>query len=204
MSTIVVLSEQSSGESRYKRDIRAVVRGLWNGAFDYFQAFDALEVAITQGIRRAWHEGAAECGVKPAEFTTEERIGVQLAISRQFNYMDGFLVAIEGGSKANGGKLTPLFSRAEMWVGAYNATRIVARTMACKDQKTEWTLGVAEHCPSCVRLSGKIKRNSYWIRKGILPRVQGADYLICRGYNCACSLVPTDKPVSKGPLPKLP
>ena len=63
---------------------------------------------------------------------------------------------------------------------------------------------LVHNCSSCLKLSGKVKRMSFWNSHGILPRVAGADYLICRGYKCACSLELTDAPLSKGSLPRLP
>jgi hypothetical protein len=80
-----------------------------------------------------------------------------------------------------------------------------AKVMACADTKLEWVQGPSEEgCGSCSRLNGKVKRASYWNRVNVLPRVHGAPYLACNGFRCQCELKETNKPLSKGPLPRLP
>ena len=196
------LREQSRGASNYHNAIRSAVRGLWVGALDYDQFFQAMESAIRLGIPQAWHEGARECGVMPSELTPEERLVMQSAIWDEYNYIGNFALAIEASSKALGGKLGPLMNRAELWINRYKDIVNRAKTMACKNQKLMWVLGKTEvHCSSCLKLNGKIKRGSQWERAGIRP--QHPD-LECGGWRCDCSLVPTVAPMSKGPLPGIP
>jgi hypothetical protein len=184
--------------------IRSSFRGLWKGFLDYDQFFESMMLTIRSGFTRAWYEGAAKCGIKPNELSPEERLQMEANINNQFQYIDGVAAAIEAGSQANKGKLTPLLRRGDIWVNGYRATVMRAQALACGDRKGEWQLGDAEHCDSCVKLHGKVKRLSYWNDRGILPAIPGAPYLDCSGYNCQCTLVITDKPMSRGPLPRLP
>lgn len=93
-------------------------------------------------------------------------------------------------------------SRLPMWINRYREVRTQAQTMACSDQKLMWVLGPSEnHCPSCSKLAGKVKRGSVWRAAGIQPRIFD---LACHGFNCLCELVPTNEPSSRGPLPRLP
>lgn len=200
----------SESAADFRSGLRATIRGLWLGVLDYYEAYDNLYSIIQKGATRAWEEGAMTCGVAPDELSPEERLGLQQAITDALGYVDGLLTFVMAHSKAEGGKLGVVgrtggvMSRVDLWVNRYEEIRQKAMTIACADMKTRWTLGVSEHCDSCLKLTGKVKRNSYWQKMGILPRVPGADYLICRGYACQCTLVPTDEPLSKGPLPRLP
>lgn len=189
----------------YRRMIRSAVRGYWNGSLTYSDFFDAMISNIEIGITQAWVEGAKECGIAVGELTDEEQTELRRAKNYERLWIGGFADAIEAGSKANKGKLAPLYSRAEIWIGRYEGVVSKARTMACADRKLEWVLGPTDKsCGSCQKLAGKVKRGSYWYEKGILPRVHDAPYLECKGFRCLCQLLPTDKPMSKGPLPSLP
>lgn len=197
-------SPDSSGTSRYRAGLRAPIRGLWLGVFDHDQFHREMSRAIKRFLQLAWYAGAAECGIKPDELTADEVLALQDAIDYEYLWIGRFGTEIAQKSKANGGLLTPLYNRAEIWLGRWEGVKAQAMTMACGDRKLEWVLGPAEHCKSCLKLAGKVKRASYWHEKGILPRVHDAPYLECHGFRCACDLVPTDKPISRGPLPRLP
>lgn len=191
-------------DAAYSNAIRGAVRGFWLGIFDYDQFFESMMAAIRLHIPKAWYSGAADCGIMPADLSPEERVEIERNVTFEYQFINGFALAIEEGSKANGGRLGSLFARADVWIGRWEGIQSKARTMACADEKLEWVLGPTERpCSSCQKLSGKVKRGSYWDKKGVLPRVRGAVYLICKGFG-SCELLPTDKPLSRGPLPKLP
>lgn len=200
----------TKNKADFRRAMRAAVRGLWQGYFDGFDFVDQFRAALTRGLTQAWHAGAAECGIKPDEFSDDETRALNNLIYGQLPYAPGFANEIitererQAEEGAVAGTLAKYFNRVDVWVNRYDEAKNQARVMACADKKLRWTLGRAEHCSSCVKLDGKVKRASYWYDNGIIPRVLGAPYLECRGYRCQCSLVPTDEPLSKGPLPKLP
>ena len=185
-------------ESNFRSGIRSAVRGLWSGALTPGQFSDALEAVIQRNLTNAWTEGAADCGISADELTDQETTALAAFIDNQFGFIDGYGEAIEAESKAEGGKLTPLFARAEMWVTRYGEARNKAKALACADSKLEWRIDVhcKEHCFSCTRLNGKVKRGSYW-DKTILPRSRDLE---CGGWRCCCNLMATDKSVSKGRL----
>lgn len=195
------LQEQSRGAANYRNAIRAAVRALWLGAMDFDQFFQAMESAIRVGITQAWYDGAKECGITPSELKPEERIGIEQAIFDQYSYVMGFGDAIEAGSKANGGKLSPLMSRAEMWISRYSQTAEKAKSMACADQKAIWIYGdTIQHCTDCSRVVGRTYRLSTWDKYGWIP---GSSELACGGWRCKCQRVPTDAPCTPGRPPKL-
>ena len=118
--------------------------------------------------------------------------------------MPDFLGDVVAGSKKNKGKLQPQFSRVEVWVNQYSSAKQMSEAMACVDEKRIWVLGqVEKHCKTCPRLAGQVRRLSFW-RTHVLPRNGPNDRLECKGFNCQCELRKTDKPISKGRLPRTP
>jgi hypothetical protein len=192
----------------YARDIRGVVRALWSGAIDYDQAFAIMLDTIRLGLTAAWHEGAKECGILPAELSPEERTELLTLIANEQSRISGLFSYVDAGSKKNGGKLRDVLPRAALWglryVDAYNRARI----LACADQKARWTINhvrqVKENCNSCLKLNGKVKRFSYWRREQVQPQNPPNPKLECGGWSCGCGFVSTDEPCTPGPLPSLP
>jgi hypothetical protein len=187
----------------YQRSLRSNFRGYWSGAFTQAQFSDGMISSITRGLTQAWREGAKECDILPGDFTTEERDALAAAIQKEISNVNEVSEFIEANSKANQGKLVTVLARIPLWLNRYRDVRNEAKTMACKDKKLEWRLGATEkHCSTCPRLHGKVKRASFWLRSGIQPQRPPNPALQCGGWNCLCELVRTNKPVSKGPLPR--
>lgn len=185
-------------ETTFRNGIRSSVRGLWNGSLSRGQFVDALKSTIQRNLTNAWNEGALECGIAADELSDEEVEARDAFIEGQYEYIGGYADAIRENDKISGEKLQPLFDRADLWINRYGEIRDKAKAMACADEKLEWRINARckEHCSSCVRLNGKVKRGSYWT-KTILPRSRDLE---CGGFRCCCSLVRTDKPLSKGRL----
>lgn len=188
-------------QSDFGLAVRAEIRGLWSGQRAEFAFVDGMISTIQRQLRLAWAEGAKECGVSEDELTAQEISARDQLITSQFPHLPAFADDIVAGSKANGGKLGPLLSRGSVWVNRYEEARNKAKQMACGDRKLKWVLGEAEHCSSCLKLSGKVKRGSQWSSAGIAPQIRALE---CGGWRCQCALVATDDPMSKGPLPRLP
>jgi len=200
--TEVDLAENERWRSSFESSIRNIVRSLWNGNYDYYQAYEVMDMAITNGFTRAWWDGADDVGITPAELTPRERAAMQEAIFNQRQYIHGFLTAIEEGSKANGGKLGPLFSRAQLWTKRYDDVKQAAKAMCGGDQRLQWRLGKAEHCKTCLALSGQIRRSSYWNDHVVPNSPKLACVSSANGVPvCRCSLQPTDQRCTPGPLP---
>lgn len=185
----------------YRLNIRAAVRGLWMGVFDYYNFLDQMSLAIERGFTQAWYEGARIYGVNPSELTQEEHDRITSEVNTERGFVPALGQAILANTKANGGKLAPLFSRAELWISGYNRVRILGSTYAAKDQKQEWVYGDTQHCPDCLMYNGKVYRASTWMKHNIQPKMYA---LNCHGYHCQCKFVPTNKPCNKGypPAPR--
>lgn len=194
-----------AGIDDYRSALRSVTRGYWSGVIDADQFFDGARSAMNRRLEQAWNEGAAECGILPDEFTIEEQTALARAITEEMDQLPGFALRIDQNSRANDGKLGPLLTRVDgLWVNRYNDLKNRAKVLACKDQKLEWVIGpTEEHCSSCSRLNGKVKRGSAWNASGIKPQDPPNGSLACGGWRCLCELRQTNRPVSRGPLPRV-
>lgn len=190
----------SGGIVSFRRNLRSAIRGLWSGALGEAQALGVFRRAIEQAIERAWREGAAECGIQPDEMTIQELTIRDEFIFSQNQYAANFVADIAENSKENGGQLTPLLQRGEMWVNQYESAKLRSEALACANEKRVWVLGRTEHCKTCQALSGQVRRLSFW-QNNVMPRNAPNEKLECGGYRCQCILQKTDSPLSRGRLP---
>lgn len=198
----------SESAASYARDLRGIARALWNGSMDFDQSFALFQDTVRLGLTRAWYEGAKECGIQPSELSPEELTALRDVLYSENIHIFGFLDYVQLNNKKSGGKFGVLSSRIDTWALRYPDVINRAKLMACADQKLEWMNNavrvVKVNCSSCLRLNGKVKRASYWQRVDVHPQMPPNPKLECGGWECGCGLVKTDKPLSKGPLPKLP
>jgi hypothetical protein len=184
----------------FRASILAVSRGLFNNQIDALSGADALFSAIGRGFEQAWQEGAKECGLLPAERTKEESDALALIIGDNYQYVGRFVTWIVEHSKANGGNFEMVKARASEWVARYTMVQIRAREMGCADRKEIWIIDGGEHCCDCLRMNGRVYRNSIWLKYGIEPQ---SPLLACFGGHCKCRREPTDLPITKGRPPQL-
>jgi hypothetical protein len=184
----------------YRLNIRSAVRSLWNGNIDYYTFMDNMSLAIERGFTQAWYEGARIYGVSPSELTDEEHLRLTDEVNHEREFVRNLGQAINTNPKVFGGKLQPLFSRAELWVSGYNRIRILGSSYAAKDQKQGWRLGpTKEHCSSCLKYNGRVYRASTWRKYNIQPRSYSLE---CKGYHCFCEFYPTNAPATPGYPPR--
>jgi hypothetical protein len=97
------------------------------------------------------------------------------------------------------GMLTPaqIKARARLYAKtaqqSYNDGRLAAGQEA--QVNLEWIVGPTEHCGDCLRLNGQVHSAEAWAASGWQPQ---SSALECGGFNCQCSLVPTDADESGG------
>ena len=138
--------------------------------------------------------------------TPNERMALRQGIAQETSYIAGLLDATEQGSKANGGKLAPLFNRVELWVQRYQQVYTDGMMAARDDPKLLWVWHPeAEHCSSCAALQGKVKRKSQWDKAGLQPQSMRLECMRSAGgiTVCKCHFEPTTEPASRGPLPRI-
>lgn len=185
----------------FQGGIRSAVRGLWSGALSEGDFLDSMTTSIERGLEQAWVEGAKECGIGPEDRSDEEKDALQSLQNRSFGAISSFGTTIAAGSKANGKKLGPHFTRASMWVNRYSEAKNQARAMACADSKYAWRLGPTDHCSTCLKMADKVKRASQWADADVRPQHPSLE---CKGFRCQCEFSPTDAPLSRGRIPSMP
>jgi hypothetical protein len=199
-----MILKAASHANDYRSGIRNAIRGLWRGAIDRDQFTDAMESAIDRGLRLAFAEGAADCGITPEDYTEDEQMALEEIVNNELGFVADLADAVEAGSFAKKGPLQALFDRSEMWILRYLDVVSRARATVCKDKKFKWTMGATEkHCRTCQALDGQVRRGSFW-RSHVLPKNPENEKLECKGFKCECEILPTDEPVTRGSLPRLP
>ena len=184
----------------YRLNLRANVRALWTGAWSMSEFIGAMTDTVERGIMDAWREGAAKAGVAEDELTQAELDARMAFMWAQWSQLPGLATFVDAHSQANEGKLETVLGRVDLWVNQYNSASIKAEAMAAGDAKYAWVYGPTEHCTTCLRLNGKVKRMSYWVDH-VLPQNAPNPRLLCGGWRCQCTLQKTAEPLSKGKLP---
>jgi len=196
----------AAGMRQYRSELRAAVRGLWSGALDEFDTWSMFEVAIRRSFTKAYNDGAQSVGTNPSELTGLERAERAGRIAAEMRFIDGFIEAIIRGSKANEGKLAPLFRRVDLWVQRYREVYNLGLETARDDPKYRWKINPEkENCVDCSRLAGQVRRLSVWKAHDLRPQ---SPKLACmrsaRGVTvCGCEFETTTDPCTRGPLPRV-
>ena len=177
------LEEQSRRKTAFRSNLRNGVRAMWLNEFTLPDFRNHMLIIIRRGYTDAWHEGLAMLGLKPADMSGMEMIALNSAILSAGSHVSRFGVWLQPRTKAEGVLLRSLWPRLNIWLNGYDAIMNRAKAMAGEDLPLRWTIHPAEHCPSCLKLNGKVKRASWWTENGILPRIPAAPYLICKGFN---------------------
>lgn len=195
-------------KSSFESNIRSAFRGLWSGVFDRYEFDSAMVATINQGFNDAWAQGMKAVGLSIVDISPEERLELDKLKGQQYAFIQSVAQHIIDNSKANGGLWGALSQRINLWAIRWDSVYHTALTMAQNDPPLEWAINVVrvvtQNCKSCLKLNGKVKRASVWRAKSISPQNAPNPHLDCGGWDCGCGLIPTDKPISKGPLPKLP
>lgn len=194
------------GQAQYRRELRAIVRGLWAGALDEFDAWAMFETAVRRSFTLAYNSGAGDVGVLPAELTAIERAVRAGRIAAELGYVDGFINAILRGTKADGVKLRAYNGRVGLWVGRYAEMYTLGQGTARDDPKFAWVMDPEkENCPSCAKLNGQVRRKSVWDAHDLRPQSPHLECMRSAGgvTVCGCSFKKTEAPCSRGPLPRI-
>lgn len=191
-------------QAAYLRDLREIARGYWLDVFSQDEFFDAMFGAIDTWLRIAWQEGAKSAGIMPDEITPAEQVQLSGIIFKEYMFVPKLAQFIQQNSKANGGLLRTVQARLVGWAARYKDVYTRASLTAKNDPKKIWVLGPTEkHCPSCSKLAGKVKRQSWWLEH-VQPQNYPNPSLTCGGWRCLCRLEDTDLPLSKGRMPNVP
>jgi hypothetical protein len=200
LTGLIQASTITKSSTDFGRRVRGLTRGLWADEIDFFGFVDSLISAIYRGYEQAWQEGSAECGITPADRSSNERMILQREIGIAVERVMPFADFIQAHRKVDGFLLRTNLYRANLWSNRYNAVANLARSTSCADRKFVWVLGpTREHCNDCLTYAGRVHRGSVWESVGARPQSRS---LACHGYLCQCRLEPTDAPASPGRPPR--
>lgn len=189
-------------EGTYRRQVWNAMRDLFSGNTDEFEFIDDFNSYIDNQFTRAWNAGAREMGVNPSQFTDADITALADLMSAEQGYMLQLADDILGAK--NSGLTLDQFraqfgGRADMWANRYNEIQSLARVHFGGKRMLIWVYGGTEdHCADCEALEGTVATAEDWAAYPLKPQSRALE---CHGYNCQCSLVPTDQPPS-GKIPK--
>jgi len=177
----------------YRRTIINLVESLWEG-FIGGEFVDIMYNLIHGQLSDAYEKALMDAELSPEEATPEMREQVAQAIQQEQQHVQGFFRDIVI-AKNEGETIDQFLTRAEIWANRYNDVYNQAKLKIAgiMGKKLEWVLGDAEHCSTCLTLAGKVAYAAEWEKSGFHPQQPPNKLLECGGWNCACSLVPTDK-----------
>jgi hypothetical protein len=113
----------------------------------------------------------------------------------QYGYVDQFYRDIVD-ARVDGTSIEPLLVRARMWANRYNEAYHTATNIMVEQNggRLMWRLGKTEaHCVTCGALNGIVAYAKEWNELGVHPQGGPNALLICGGWQCDCTLKPTDK-----------
>jgi len=189
----------------YGRDVRGIVRALWNGSIDESQAYDIFHDTVRVQFRRAWTEGSRACGIQPADWTPEEKTELERLTAIEIGFILPFLDFVRTHNKQSGHKFGALLPRAKLWEQRYGKLKAKAQVLSCGNKKLLWLIHSKVPCHDCRRLDGKIKRASQWEKADLYPNSPRLECVQSAGgvSVCRCTFEVTDEPCSRGPLPRI-
>ena len=202
MGLKVGYASEIKSQADYETRLKTLIRSLWFNRIDLFGYVDSHISMINRFFGQAWREGSKDCGVTfPKDSSPEELQRFDQETSDEIERVLPFAEEILAANAEEDSRVDRFIIRASMWANQWGRIKNLAAQMACQDRPMKWVWNpVREHCADCARMNGRVYRNSTWQRYGILPRIRE---LACHGYNCGCSLVPTDEPITPGRPPAL-
>jgi hypothetical protein len=188
---------------RYRADLMGAARQFWKDG-SRGGLITRMKEITKFGLRDAWDEGGAALGITPENYTEQDLAVRDEIITEEQSHITDLVDYID--ALANSGQpLSNADTRLDIWARRFGDVKDRAKVVMGKDAKLEWVYDpTKEHCTSCARLNGIVKRASFWQANGVLPKSPPNPMLACGGWQCGCILQPTDKKLTRGRLPKLP
>lgn len=166
------------------------------GNIDRRRFGNRLRNLVQVAIGKAFIDGLEDGGITEPQLTDEDSDWIGDFFDEQRKYVIELTNAIYKDDRVTEDEAK---GKPAMW---FNKSVVPAYheglASASKNGAFEWVLGkTEEHCRSCLKLDGQVRRISFW-QDNIMPQ-SGA--LACKGYRCDCRLQPSDRALSRGRLP---
>lgn len=185
----------------YQAGLRSLVTGLWRGELDPGQFTRGMNQLIEVQFRQAFiQEGFGRAGIPESEISQSELNVLNELIATEQSNIGGLMLAVQENARERGGKLNPLRARVDRWTARFIGVSERAFTLAMRDKPLKWVFDPKkEHCRSCLRLNGQVRRANKWAEIGIYPRSPELD---CFGLYCGCKWEDAEgEPLSRGRVP---
>ena len=174
-----------------------VIEGLVNDVYNNLVGGDFIDAManlisgqLTQAFQQAYEDEGYTDFVLPDYLSSAH----ESMILSQYDYVDGFFRDIIN-ARIDGTSVSPLLARARLWANQWQAAYNEAiRLMTLEGGgNLIWVYGEAEHCEQCNSLNGIVASAKEWDELGVQPQNAPNNMIACGGWNCQCSLTPTDK-----------
>lgn len=192
--------DEEKSEGTYRSSLRAASVAYIEDTVSQVGFVALMDSTVRMHVREAIIEGAEDAGLLKGDFTEVEMMKIELTVREQQGYVMGVADYIAFEKRQEKIDFVAVFERLNLWVGQYQRFRAIGLLFA-KDGKLKWKEGdTVNKCYDCVNLDTRVYRASIWDKYNLAPR---SHELECTGFNCKCSFVPTNDPVTRGRPPAL-
>ena len=170
-----------------ERLVRSLYGGIIGGDFIDVMA-NLISGQIYDAVSQAWFD-YGETSALP-DYLNEF---YQTFVSNQYGFVDQFYRDIID-ARIDGTPIDPLIMRAGMWANRWNDAYHQAAALITAENGGNmiWQYGEAEHCDTCAALNGICASAKEWDIAGVKPQNAPNPLIDCGGWQCKCSLTPTD------------
>ncbi len=171
--------------------ITGLVSGVYSGNVGG-QFIDTMANVISGQLTQAYQQAFEDEGFTDFALPDYLAASLEAMILGQYDYVDQFFRDIVD-ARIDGTSIDPLLARAGMWANRWNeayneAVRLITLNGG---GNLVWEEGdTMDKCGVCVGLDGLVMSAREWELLGMKPQ---SESLPCHGFNCHCSLTPTDK-----------
>lgn len=172
----------SATRDDFEKAIASTITSAVAGDLTRVRAGIIVRAELDKYGRRAMLDGLSDGGVDAATLTGDDLATFNTWKVEQSAYVAGLMDAIFKDKVQYTGD-----GRAQLW-SRKSLDVIYQKGLLSADSNGlyEWRLGATEeHCATCLRMNGVIKRLKQWHEDGILPQSEQLD---CKGFNCDCGL----------------
>lgn len=177
-------SEKAIGDTRaeFIALFKDLVNAVQSGDMNRRRAGVVMRGQLSRLGRKAYADGLEEGGID--ELSEDDQARLLVWVAEQSRFVTQFLDNLA----ANGLTHAQVNQHAEMWAGkSLEEAHRLGQLAANANGLYVWSLGLADHCPSCLKMAGQVHRLGTYVRKGIVPK---SPKLNCT-FGCKCKLIKT-------------
>lgn len=177
--------------TRFKRDLKQVVRGYCRGGSTPTLLVGELRDLVETAVSDAFYAGLAEGGISVRDAGEDEAQRADDLALDQLEHVEGFADAI---ADACGDRdaVSAVNARVELWGRSVQAAGEAGINMALENEMVEFGGEDGdESCATCQSLKGQRHRRKWWEQNGLVPGQPGNENFECGGYKCQHKLIPT-------------